>query len=585
MRARFIHILIPSLKNIESVVYRFVSEYQKVTCSKLLKRLTFPQKLALISVFAGTLTAALSYTMIPVRLYTLSIILCGVAVAVSATAILLKQKSERVPAYAVIFFLLCAYSLYRYAPDIFPFGERVRLTFKITSYPVFRRNAFSFDARVLRIEIQEGALIDDTLSDSNKAGSSFSGEDGLNSDGVRGSRHSIENGGFGRNKVRDSGYYTRIAGKKVHARVGGFGSEIKRGDTVALNGMFFALPDERFGSYGGYLRSTGTGALFEGYNAGGLVKKRPFGFSPIMLAGMLRDYILRVNKRVLPFPQNEFASALLTGDRSRLPRHMTDAFRKSGTMHILAVSGLHIGYLVIFIFFILRLFRLNRTVVYVLLVIFVLFFMIFVGEKPSVRRAASMTLCGIFCYIFDRDKNYLNALSLAFFILWLINPLSIENPGFLLSFCAVFGILFIAGSLYKKLRMYMPGLLAGSIAASAAVQVYIFPVMTAFFQEFPYINIVANIPIVPLAGVSLALEAATLVLYPVILPASLLLAEVNTVVIATMFRLARLFAGVPPVSIPHFPAAAIPLYLLAVSILLLPMAVRKDEGTVGIVQT
>jgi len=524
----------------ESGVCRFASEYQKVTCSKLLRRLTFPQKLALISVFSGTLTAALSYTLIPVRLYTLSIILCGVAVAASAAAILLKQKSEQVPVYMVIFFLLCAYSLYRYAPDFFPFGERVRLTFKITTYPVFRRNAFIFDARVLRIEAPE---------------------------------------------VGDSGYYTGIAGKKVHARVGGFASGIKRGDAVALNGMFFAIPDGGFGSYGGYLRSTGARALFEGYTAGGLVQKRPFGFSPVMLAGMLRDYILRVNKRVLPFPQNEFASALLTGDRSRLPRHMTDAFRKSGTMHILAVSGLHIGYLVIFIFFILRLFRLNRVVVYVLLGIFVLFFMMFVGEKPSVRRAACMTLCGIFCYIFDRDKNYLNALALAFFILWFINPLSIENPGFLLSFCAVFGILFITGPLYKKLRMYMPGFLAGSIAASAAVQVYIFPVMTAFFQEFPYINIIANIPIVPLAGVSLALEAATLVLYPVILPASLLLAEVNTVVIATMFRLARLFAGVPTISIPSFPAAFIPLYLLAVSILLLPMAVRKDEGSVGIAQT
>ncbi len=538
---------------------------------KNIGRLTFPQKFALTSAAAGTITALVSHCWDPGRIYTLSIIICGAVISASGLALVLKQKNDGLRVYTVLFFLLCAYTLYRYAPDFFPFGERVRLTLKVTSYPVFRRNAFSFDARVVWMEPPQSVPIDDALPADKKASADLMWREG----------------GFlsWRRRVRDAWYYSPIIGKKVHAREGGFGSSINRGDTLGLNGMFFALTDGGFGSYGRYLRSTGAGAIFEGYAAGGAVLKRPFRFSPVMLSRMLRSYILRVNKKILPYPQNEFASALLTGDRSGLPGYMTDAFRKSGTMHILAVSGLHIGYLVIFMFFILRLFRLNRMVVYVLLGIFVLFFMVFVGEKPSVRRAACMTLCGIFCYIFDRDKNYLNALALAFCILWFVNPLSIESPGFLLSFSAVFGILFIAGPLYRRLRMYMPGFLAGSLAASAAVQVYIFPVMTAFFQEFPYINIVANIPIVPLAGISLALEAVTLVLYPVILPASLLLAEVNTVVISTMFRLARLFAGVPPMSIPRFPAAVIPLYLLAVSVLLLPIVVRKEEGAVGTAQT
>jgi len=552
MRAliRFIYTLLSSLKNIE--------------------RLTFGQKFALTCAFTGTITAALSYILIPTRLYILSIILCGVAVAVSAAAIILKHKKGALLVYTVLFFLLCAYSLYRYAPDYFPLGERVRLTLKITSYPVFRRNAFSFDARVLRIDTPEETLAEDALSDGREAGYRPFNEEGLTSGRERGVRRQGRRYGLipWQSGFRNAGYFPLMTGKKVQARVGGLGSGIKRGDTLGLNGMFFALSDGGFGSYGGYLRSTGAVAIFEGYVAEGVVQRRPFVFSPISLSGMLRNYILRVNKGILPYPQNEFASALLTGDRSRLPRYMTDAFRKSGTMHILAVSGLHIGYLVIFVFFILRLFRLNRIAVYVLLGVFVLFFMVFVGERSSVRRAACMTLCGILCYIFDRDKNYLNILALTFCILWLINPLSIENPGFLLSFCAVFGILFIAGPIYRELKVYMPGFLAMSIAASASVQVFIFPVMTAFFQEFPYINIIANIPIVPLAGVALALETASLILYPVVLPASLLLAEVNTVVIATMFHLARLFAGASPISVPRFPALLIPVYLLIISILL-----------------
>jgi ComEC/Rec2-related protein len=547
-----------------SVLTRFFNTYGSKI--KNADRLTVVQRCALIAAAAGTVAAAVSYSLDPVKIFRTVIVLSCIAGVLSIA--LLVRKSSGIMVYMLIFLLLSSYALYRYTPGIFPYGERLHLVVRVLSYPVFRRNTLNFDARVVGTD--RFARI------KHRSSTAAPGEEGFTENIHHGTWTGSGGPGVFEIARRRS---VPMVGSRVRVRTGP-GLRIDRGDTLALEGVFFTVPDDGFGSYGRYLRSSGVGALFEGHTAKASITKRPAVFTPILIARRLRAYILYVNKRTLPYPHNEFASALLTGDRSHLPGYMTDAFRKSGTMHILAVSGLHIGYLVIFVFFILRLFRLNRVVIYALLGAFVLFFMIFVGERPSVQRAATMTLCGIFCYLFDRDKQYMNILALAFFLLWLLNPLSIENPGFLLSFCAVFGILFLTGPLFSVLRKYMPGFLAGSLAASVSVQVFIFPVMTVFFQEFPYINIVANISIVPLAGLSLALEAGTLILYPIILPAGLLLAEVNTAVIAAMFHLARLFARVPPVSVPSLPAFFIPVYLLVAGILLLPIAWKKREDEV-----
>jgi len=243
-----------------------------------------------------------------------------------------------------------------------------------------------------------------------------------------------------------------------------------------------------------------------------------------------------------------------------------EVFRRSGTMHILAVSGLHVGFLSLFLLFFLRLVRIPKLYAYALVGLFIIFFMIFIGERPSVRRASLMALCGIACFLFDRDRNYLNVISLSFIILWLVNPLSLLNPGFLLSFCATFGILFLTPMLYKWLGRFMPHFLAGSLSVTLSVQLFIFPVMAAYFETFAYINLIANLPIVPLTGMSLALSVLTLIFYPLFLPLAVLIAEVNTVVIAATTRLAAFFAHVPTLRIGSFPRQIVVVYLLFVTL-------------------
>jgi competence protein ComEC len=338
---------------------------------------------------------------------------------------------------------------------------------------------------------------------------------------------------------------------------------IERGDTIETDGLFFPLPFERSEGYARYLQSTGIEAIFEGYRGKVAVLQKA---GPIHLANRMKRYVEQVHKGLLPPPQDSFATALLTGNRDFIPRELMDLFRRSGTMHILAVSGLHVGFLSLFVLFFLRLIRVPKIYAYVLVSLFIVFFMIFIGERPSVHRASFMALCGIACFLFDRDRNYLNVLALSFIVLWLINPLSLINPGFLLSFCATFGILFITPSVFRWLKGFMPRFLAGSIAVTLSVQLFIFPVMASYFGTFSYINVIANLPIVPLTGVSLALGVLTLVFYPLFLPLAVLTAEVNTAVIATITRLAVLFSYAPPLQIQGFPLQLVPVYLVPVTL-------------------
>jgi hypothetical protein len=112
----------------------------------------------------------------------------------------------------------------------------------------------------------------------------------------------------------------------------------------------------------------------------------------------------------------------------------------------------------------------------------------------------------------------------------------------------------------------MPRFIAGSIAVTLSVQLFMFPVLISYFGSFAYINVLANLPIVPLTGISLALGVLTLIMYPLFLPLAVIVAEVNTAIISSIARLARFFALVPPLRLDAFPKQLIPLYLAGVTI-------------------
>ena len=147
----------------------------------------------------------------------------------------------------------------------------------------------------------------------------------------------------------------------------------------------------------------------------------------------LRERAERIIETFIPFPENRVSTALILGDKSGLDPELKKAFSGTGTMHVLAVSGLHVGliYYVLLIFtsFLLKLKR--GRVIQAGIIIFCLWaYACITGLSPSVCRAATMFSFIVIGESFIRNTSILNSVSLSAFILLLLNPLNIKDVGF-----------------------------------------------------------------------------------------------------------------------------------------------------------
>ena len=208
------------------------------------------------------------------------------------------------------------------------------------------------------------------------------------------------------------------------------------------------------------------------------------------------------------------AYALITGDRNDLNPDMIQAFRSTGTIHILAISGLHIGILFGVCMFILRLFRLSSLISLLVALVCTWMFVFFSGMAPSACRAAFMiTLITLPRWILKRPVSSLDACICSAIVLLLIQPSWIMDVGFQLSYLAVAGILLYYSFFYQLLQLKnrFAKKLWGMLAVSLSAQILILPLSIYDFHQFPILFLITNLIAVPLSSILLILTCAFLI--------------------------------------------------------------------------
>lgn len=214
-----------------------------------------------------------------------------------------------------------------------------------------------------------------------------------------------------------------------------------------------------------------------------------------------------------------FLTAVIVGDDSYLQPDTDEAFRTSGLAHLLALSGLHIGIIIMFITVCLSWMRPSRygyRIFYILIIAASFAYAAFAGMTPSVVRAACMLAVLCVSAIFQRRANVYNSLCVAIFLWLVINPLWLFAPGFQMSVCAVLGITIAlrAVNAYRIRRTWVKKALRIVIVPMAAMAATAIPAM-AYFHTFPLYflpaNILASIAIAPMmfCGVLLAIATMT----------------------------------------------------------------------------
>lgn len=203
--------------------------------------------------------------------------------------------------------------------------------------------------------------------------------------------------------------------------------------------------------------------------------------------------------------QLSIVNALLLGQRQDIPEEIRSDYINAGAIHILAISGLHIGILLMIFQFVLR--PLNHIkhgrIIKILILLAILWsFAIIAGLSASVIRAVSMFTTFTIGINLRRISNSFNLLFISMFILLLIKPSFLFEVGFQLSYAAVFAILWLQPKLYNlwKPKHWSTKRLWELLTVTLAAQLGVLPLSLFYFHQFPGLFFLSNLAIVPILG-------------------------------------------------------------------------------------
>ncbi|HET7292489.1 MAG TPA: DNA internalization-related competence protein ComEC/Rec2, partial [Vicinamibacteria bacterium] len=212
-------------------------------------------------------------------------------------------------------------------------------------------------------------------------------------------------------------------------------------------------------------------------------------------------------------PEEGVVRAMLLGDRAGLDRDTLERFRASGTYHVLALSGAQVALVAGLLSFGLRRLGVGRGAEAAIVVVALSAYAALVGSDPPVVRAAVMASFLVLGRGLELDGEAANLLGLAAILLLLWRPSDVADPGFQLSFVATLGLVLLSAPLRSLLPRF-PWRLDSALAASAAAQLALAPLLVAHFHRLAPASLVLNLAAVPLATAVLLLGAALAALAP-----------------------------------------------------------------------
>lgn len=208
-------------------------------------------------------------------------------------------------------------------------------------------------------------------------------------------------------------------------------------------------------------------------------------------------------KRGLGENNAQLVAALLWGDRSHLDENLQQHYRKTGAVHILSVSGLHVSIIAGLIYFLTRHLVGNRWAKWILATLGLVAFAAIAGFSPTVNRAALQMSCLTFAPLAGRYTNGLAMVFLSALFLLLIEPAYLWDIGFQLSYAAVIGIVtgFPIWKKHFRFRSRYKRWASELIGISLIAQLFTLPISLYYFHQFPGLFLLTNLIVLPWVSV------------------------------------------------------------------------------------
>ncbi|MHB1686024.1 MAG: DNA internalization-related competence protein ComEC/Rec2 [Ignavibacteriaceae bacterium] len=290
------------------------------------------------------------------------------------------------------------------------------------------------------------------------------------------------------------------------------------GNVIKISGDYAKGRDQRNPGefdYNNYLNSKGISGVLNSYSVKNfLLLNQKEDETKSLIFRVRKNLNQEINSLFAP-QTAALVKGLLLADRSEIDPEAKVDFINSGVMHVLAVSGLHVGFIALIFIFLFG--RLNIYFRSALTIAGLIFFMVITGMPSSVVRAVIMSIVVLITLLTNRTTNLFNSLALAAFIILLFDPNELFNPSFQLSFAAVFSIAAIYPFFRNKINeLKIKSVIVKNLflffAVSLSAQIGTLPFTLVYFSKFSVIALLANLIVIPTIGIIVGVSFFTLAL-------------------------------------------------------------------------
>ncbi len=283
------------------------------------------------------------------------------------------------------------------------------------------------------------------------------------------------------------------------------------GDTLLLKGTILPINEKRNPHQFNYKKFLAQKNIYTQIRLDSIYRVAPN--TQLLSWNWWRNYASTIIDQNFDTTAQPLAKALLLGNKQALDKETKQAFSRTGLSHIMAVSGLHVGFIIAPIWFLLPYIRRRKNGAFIGISTIALILIIYAGItgfSPSVMRASVTAIFLTFGKLFYKSPNSINLTAAAALCLLIINPQDLFNIGFQLSFSAVFIILLILPVVqhylpyWVRVRWYAKPLMV--ILISIIVQLGLFPIQVFYFGEVSLISPLSNALFVPVLGLLIPLS-------------------------------------------------------------------------------
>ncbi len=263
----------------------------------------------------------------------------------------------------------------------------------------------------------------------------------------------------------------------------------------------------------------------------------------------VRGYIDSMLKSLLKNEHYDLGIGLILGGTGRLKKDLKDVFIRAGVLHILAVSGLHVGFVCMFVGFALLFVPVSTKIKFFIIMLILCLYTGITGFRPGVCRATLMAFLFGLGLILQRNIDGVHIINITAIILLLINPLLVFDIGAQLSFAAVYGILFLypilENGIIKRVKAKPYKFIMASMAVSFSAQLCVSPLLIYYFHRLPTLAVISNLIIVPIASIIIFLLFFCLIIGTFSFMLAKMIAVLISILLSILVTISKLFAGIP----------------------------------------